>query len=231
MQSAVVGQPETSTLARSAAECGKPTTRAAREPCFDSQSAASIGAIGVAPRTQTSSMSAWRSGHARFNPVRDGMYKSSDGGKYLSTSDSRTRGDWPRDCGSKESERRLCRRARPRLRPEPGRGVYRSRDAARPGKSPCSRTRVGAIDLNFDTTNSQIVYAAMWNVRRPPWFIYARRMAPAAASQINRRRHDLEGNLGGIPLENRGRMGSQSHHESQSCLCHVDAKEGTVRFE
>jgi hypothetical protein len=30
----------------------------------------------------------------------------------------------------------------------------------------------GAIDLAFDPQSSQIIYATLWNTRRPPWSIY-----------------------------------------------------------
>ncbi len=31
---------------------------------------------------------------------------------------------------------------------------------------------VGAVDVVIDPTNSQIVYAALWNTRRPTWYTY-----------------------------------------------------------
>ena len=67
---------------------------------------------------------------------------------------------------------------------------------------------VGRIDLTFDPTNSQIFMPTLWNVRRPPWFIYAPANGPGAGifkstdggatwKQIDE----------GIPLEGRGRIG------------------------
>ena len=32
---------------------------------------------------------------------------------------------------------------------------------------------VGAIDVAIDPKNSQVVYASLWNTRRPPWYTYA----------------------------------------------------------
>ena len=51
----------------------------------------------------------------------------------------------------------------------PDRGVYRSRDGGATWQKVLFKNDdVGAIDLNFDPANSQIVYATLWNVRRPP---------------------------------------------------------------
>ena len=53
--------------------------------------------------------------------------------------------------------------------------------AARRGRRSSSRTTtVGAIDLAFDPANPQIVYAALWATRRPPWFIYAPANGPGS---------------------------------------------------
>ena len=32
---------------------------------------------------------------------------------------------------------------------------------------------VGAIDVAIDQSNPQVVYASLWNTRRPPWYVYA----------------------------------------------------------
>ena len=57
--------------------------------------------------------------------------------------------------------------------PNPDRGVYRSRDGGATWQKVLFKSDdVGAIDLAFDPTNSQIVYASLWNTRRPPWSIY-----------------------------------------------------------
>jgi len=78
--SGVVDSRKLSTLARSRRSVENQQRGRTWKPVFDSQSAASIGAIGVAPADATCLCRHWRSGHARFNPVRRRMYKSSDGG-------------------------------------------------------------------------------------------------------------------------------------------------------
>src|SRR5438876_946637 len=53
------------------------------------------------------------------------------------------------------------------------RGVFRSRDGGATWLKVLFKSYdLGAIDLAFDPVNSQIVYATLWNTRRPPWSIY-----------------------------------------------------------
>ena len=82
--------------------------------------------------------------------------------------------DRPRDRRSEES-RTSCssRRSAMPTAPNPDRGVYRSRDGGATWQKVLFKDNdIGAIDLAFDPTNSQTVYATLWNMRRPPWFIY-----------------------------------------------------------
>src|SRR5208337_922110 len=54
--------------------------------------------------------------------------------------------------------------------PNPERGVFRSLDGGLTWEKVLYKDEnTGAIDLAFDPTNSQIVYASLWASRRPPW--------------------------------------------------------------
>jgi hypothetical protein len=54
------------------------------------------------------------------------------------------------------------------------RGVYRSQDGGRSWqKVRFKGPDVGAVEVVIDPTNSQNVYAGLWNTRRPPWFTYS----------------------------------------------------------
>ena len=65
--------------------------------------------------------------------------------------------------------------------PHPDRGVYRSRDGGTTWQKVLFKgDGIGAIDLAFDPSNPQTVYAALWAVRRPPWFIYAPANGPGS---------------------------------------------------
>ena len=80
-------------------------------------------------------------------------------------------------------------------RPNPERGVFRStRRRQDAGRRCCSRTtNVGAVEVVIDPTNPQVVYAGLWNTRRPPWYTYRAVERPGRRHlQVDRRRHDLE---------------------------------------
>src|SRR5207249_4857933 len=53
----------------------------------------------------------------------------------------------------------------------PDRGVFRTEDGGRTWKKVLFKSdAVGAVDVVFDPSNSQILYASLWNTRRPPWY-------------------------------------------------------------
>src|SRR6059058_706529 len=174
--SGVVGQPETFYFGSVGGGVWK-TTNAGRTwtPVFDSASAASIGAIGVAPSDPNIVYVGTGEADMRDSiQFGDGMYKSTDAGKT-----------WKRIGleNTRQIGRVLVDPKNPNIvfvaalghayGPTPDRGVYRSRDGGATWQKVLFKNDdVGAIDLAFDPINSQIVYATQWNVRRPLWFIY-----------------------------------------------------------
>ena len=55
----------------------------------------------------------------------------------------------------------------------PDRGVFRSKDGGKTWQKVLYKNdSVGAIEVVIDPTNSQVVYAGLWNTRRPPWYTY-----------------------------------------------------------
>jgi photosystem II stability/assembly factor-like uncharacterized protein len=101
----------------------------------------------------------------------DGMYKSMDGGKT-----------W-KHIGL-ESTRHISRvRIDPKnpdvvyvaalghvWGPNPERGIFRTKDGGKTWEKIFYRgPKAGAIDLTFDPTNANILYAAFWEVYRKPW--------------------------------------------------------------
>src|SRR2546426_11318081 len=152
-------------------------------PVFDSQPAASIGAIGVAPsNTNIIYVGTGEPDMRDSIAFGDGMYKSIDGGKtweHLGLDNTRQIGRVIVD--PKNPNVVFVAVLGHAYGPSSDRGVYRSRDGGATWQKVLFKNDdVGAIDLAFDPTNSQIVYATLWNVRRPPWFIYAPANGPGA---------------------------------------------------
>src|SRR5438874_3188701 len=160
------------------------TTNAGRtwNPIFDSATSASIGAIGVAPSNADVIYAGTGEADMRDSiQFGDGMYKSTDAGKTWKHIGLEN---------TKQIGRIIVDPKNPNIvfvavlgnvyASNPDRGVYRSKDGGATWQKVLFKNDdVGAIDLNFDPTNSQIVYATMWNVRRPPWFIYTPANGPS----------------------------------------------------
>ena len=53
------------------------------------------------------------------------------------------------------------------------RGIFRSKMADAAGRKVLGDDNVGAVEVVIDPSNSNVVYAGLWNTRRPPWFTYA----------------------------------------------------------
>src|SRR6202521_2988208 len=210
--SGVLGQPETFYFGSVGGGVWK-TNNAGRtwKPVFDSQSAASIGAIGVAPSDPNVVYVGTGEADMRDSiQFGDGMYKSTDGGKtwkHIGLENTRQIGRVIVD--PKNPNVVFVAALGHAYGPSPDRGVYRSRDGGATWQKVLFRNDdVGAIDLNFDPTNSQIVYATMWNVRRPPWFIYAPANGPGGGIFKSTDGGTTWKEISaGIPLENRGRIG------------------------
>jgi photosystem II stability/assembly factor-like uncharacterized protein len=202
-------------------------------PIFDSASSASIGAIAVAPSDPNTIYVGTGEADMRDSiQFGDGMYRSNDGGKtwkHVGLENTRQIGRIIVD--PKNSNLVYVAALGNAYGPNADRGVYRTHDGGVTWEKVLFKNNdVGAIDLNFDPTNSQIIYAALWNVRRPPWFIYAPANGPgggifkstnggATWKQIDE----------GIPVEGRGRIGiSVSPTNHNRIYAAVDAKDGGI---
>src|SRR2546423_693399 len=232
--SGVVGQPDTFYFGSVGGGVWK-TTNSGRTwtPIFDSASSASIGAIGVAPSNPNVIYVGTGEADMRDSiQYGDGMYKSTDGGKtwtHIGLDNTRQIGRVIVD--PKNPHIVFVAALGHAYGSNAGRGVYRSRDGGASWEKVLFKNDdVGAIDLNFDPANSQIVYATLWNVRRPPWFIYAPANGPGGgifkSSDGGTTWKEIDD---GIPLENRGRIGiSVSPSSRNRIYAAVDAKDGGI---
>jgi photosystem II stability/assembly factor-like uncharacterized protein len=200
-------------------------------PIFDNVNVASIGAIAVAPSNPEVVYVGTGEADMRDSiGFGDGMYKSTDAGKtwkHIGLESTRQIGKvivHPRD---------------PNVvyvavlghvyGPHPDRGVYRSRDGGATWQKVLYKgDGIGAIDLAFDPANPQTVYAALWAVRRPPWFIYAPANGPGSGLFKSTDGGGTWNQLtNGLPTDGLGRMGiAVAPANPRRIYVIADAKEG-----
>ncbi len=141
-------------------------------PVFDDQPTQSIGTIAVAPSDPN--IVYVGSGEGLQRPdlsVGDGIYKSADAGRtwqHLGLREGRQIGAVLIDPAN--PDRVFAAVLGHPYGPNDERGVYRSTDGARTWQRVLFKDEnTGAIDLAFDPSNAQIVYAVLWAARQGPW--------------------------------------------------------------
>jgi photosystem II stability/assembly factor-like uncharacterized protein len=209
------------------------TTNAGRTwvPLFDSQPIASIGALAVSPSNPDVLYVGTGEADVRSQiSYGNGMYKSLDGGatwKHVGLDDTR------------HISRVLVDPRRPDIvyvaalghvyGPNPDRGVFRSRDGgATWQKVLFVNDSVGAADLALDPRDSRILYASLWNTRRPPWSTYPPSYGPGGGVHKS-----VDGGTtwkpltAGLPTEGLGRIGlAVAPTDPRRVYAIVDARQG-----
>jgi photosystem II stability/assembly factor-like uncharacterized protein len=152
-------------------------------PLFDSQPIASIGAIAVAPSNPNVVYAGSGESDMRSQiSFGNGMYKSTDAGKtwsHLGLDNTRQIGRVIVDPHNPDVV--FVAALGHAYGANPDRGVYRSRDGGATWQKVLFKSEdLGAIDLAFDSKNSQVVYASLWNTRRPPWSVYPPSYGPGS---------------------------------------------------
>ncbi len=140
-------------------------------PVFDNQAVITLGAVNVDWQTNTIWLGTGESNSSRSSYAGNGMYKSSDGGKswnHLGLDDSHHIGRivlhptnkevaWAAAVGHLYSN-------------NPERGIYKTTNGgATWDKTLYLNDSTGAIDLQIDPSNPDILYAAMWERDRKAW--------------------------------------------------------------
>ena len=144
------------------------------KPIFDEQATGSIGTLAVAPSDPQTIYAGSGEGLQRPDlSVGDGVYKSTDGGRHWQHLGLRDGQQIPAIIVDPHDARRLFVAVLGHpygLNAE--RGVFRSTDGGATFEKVLYKDEnTGAVDLAFDPTNAQTVYAVLWAARQAPWEI------------------------------------------------------------
>ena len=142
------------------------------KPIFDDQPTGSIGAIAIAPSNPD--IIYVGSGEGLQRPdlsTGDGIYKSTDAGETWTHLGLRDGQQIPQIIVDPDEPNRLfvAVLGHP-YGPNEERGIFRSTDGARSfEKVLYIDENTGGVDVAFDPTNAQTIYAVMWEAREGPW--------------------------------------------------------------
>ncbi len=144
-------------------------------PIFDDQRVASIGSLEVAQSDPRVIYAGTGEADIRSDLASgDGIYKSVDAGKTWANVGLRD---------SKQIGRLVVHPKNPDIvyvaalghayGPNAERGVFRTIDGGRSWQKVLYKgPDIGAVDLAMEPENPQVIYAALWQTRRPPWSQY-----------------------------------------------------------
>jgi photosystem II stability/assembly factor-like uncharacterized protein len=199
-------------------------------PVSDHQTAASIGAIAVAPSDSNVIYAGSGEACLRGNiSYGDGVYKSTDAGKTwtnVGLKDSRHIGRVIID--PHDPNIALVAALGHAWGPNAERGVFRTTDGGKTWQKVLYKDEnTGAIDVAFDPKNSSIIYASLWQVRRQPWHFNSGGPGSGLYKSTDGGLtwKQLTGN--GLPSGNWGRVGvSVSGADSNRVYAMIEARDG-----
>ena len=203
------------------------------QPIFDSQGVGSIGAIALADSNPHVLYVGTGEADMRSQiSFGNGVYRSNDDGKtwtHLGLTDTRQIG------------RIIIHPTNPDIvfvaalghqyGPNAERGVFRTTDGGKTWKKVLYKDEnTGAVDLAFEPGNPNVIYAALWQTRRPPWNVYPPSNGPGGGLYKSTDGGNTWQQLaGGFPTEGLGRIGiAVAKTSPQQVYAVVDAKEGGV---
>ena len=144
-------------------------------PIFDSAPVGSIGALAVAPSDSRVIYAGTGEADMRSDIAQgSGLYRSRDAGhswQPIGLEDSQQIGRILVDPANPDIV--LVAALGHPYGANETRGVFRSRDGGASWQRTLYRNAdSGAIDLAFEPGNARVVYASLWQTRRPPWNVY-----------------------------------------------------------
>jgi len=152
-------------------------------PIFDAAPVGSIGALAVAPSAPDVLYVGTGEADMRSDIAQGvGLFRSADGGRNWSPiglEDSQQIGRILVD--PRDSNVVLVAALGHPYGPNVVRGVFRSGNGGRTwSKTLFHDADTGAIDMAFQPGNPDVVYAALWQTRRPPWNVYPPSSGPGS---------------------------------------------------
>lgn len=200
---------------------------------FQHQGTASIGAIAVAPSDPNIVYAGTGEADMRSDiSIGDGVYKSTDAGRTWSRLGlSETRQIAKILVDPRNPDIVLVAALGHAYGPNPERGVFRSTDGGQTWQKVLYKNEsTGAIDLAFAPGNPHIVYAALWQARRPTWSQYPPLGGPGGgiykSGDGGQSWQPLTGH--GLPSGQLGRIGLAvgSGEEGDRVYALIDCKQG-----
>ncbi|MEJ2215992.1 MAG: hypothetical protein P8099_05190 [Gemmatimonadota bacterium] len=202
------------------------------QPLFDGEPIASIGALAIG-RSDPSVLYVG-TGEADMRSditYGNGVYKSTDGGahwRHVGLEDTRQIGKVLVD--PKNPDIVLVAALGHAYGPNEQRGVFRSADGGQTWTKVLYKDEnTGAVDLAWDPTNPDVVYATLWNARRPPWSQYPPDEGPGSgiykSTDEGRTWTELTGH--GLPAGPLGRVGVTVSGDRVYAIVEVQAGGGT----
>jgi photosystem II stability/assembly factor-like uncharacterized protein len=201
-------------------------------PTFDRESVSSIGAIAVAEADHNILYVGTGEACLRGNiSYGDGVYKSTDAGRSwtnVGLKDSRHIGAVIID--PRNPDIAFVAALGHAYGPNSERGVFRTADGGKTWQKVLYKDEnTGAIDVVFDPRNSSILYAALWQVRRQPWYFNSGGPGSGLYKSVDGGLtwKQLQGH--GLPEGELGRIGvSVSGADSNRVYAIIEAKEGGI---
>src|SRR4030081_1407165 len=227
----IVGEPDTYYFGAVAGGVWKTTDGGANwKPLFDKADISSIGAIAVAQSDHNVVYTGTGEAAIRGNTTYGtGVYKSIDAGntwKNVGLKDTRQIGALIVD--PRNADVVLVAALGHAFGPNQERGIFRTADGGKTWTKVLGKDEnTGGIDIVFDPHNPNIVFASLWQARRPPWFF----SSGGGGSGLYRSEDDgvtwnrLEGN--GLPAGILGKIGiAVSGADSNRVYAIIEAKDG-----
>ena len=199
-------------------------------PIFDHQSISSIGAIAVADSDPNVLYAGSGEACLRGNiSYGDGVYKSTDAGRTwtnIGLKDTRHIGAVIID--PRNPDIALVAALGHAFGPNAERGVFRTADGGKTWQKVLFKDdSTGAIDVVFDPHNSSVVYAALWQVRRQPWYFNSGGSGSGLYKSVDGGLTWKQLQGGGLPEGNLGRIGiAVSGADSNRVYALIEAKDG-----